>query len=186
VAFLAALPPALLAAMVGGGASVATGLLGNRESESTKSAKSAATRQSEAETQSIEQRVSMIEGLFDEITSRSGSRPPAFQFGENAGGPANDLATLEGIPNMAGINLLMQLAGMSTSSTGATGQLLNQGAFEGAQGRESIGGIGSDLSFIIAELLRGGGGDPSTSGVDPAGLDSTRLDPLLLDPRNFG
>ena len=155
--FLAALPPVLIASLIGGGASIGTSLLAGRKSEGVKSAESAATRQSEAETKSIEQRTGLIEQLMSSISSSQGQAPPIFEFGEAAGGPTGNADFYGQLRPMAGINMLMQLAGMGTVGTGATSGILNRESVDAGRRQGFAGDICSNITFIIAELLKARG-----------------------------
>ncbi len=176
---LLALPPVVLASIIGGGSTIGATAYAGRKSKSTKAAESQATRQSAAETQSLEQRTQLISDLIQRISATEGTAPPIFQFGEAAGGPANDPAFLEGIQPMAGINMLMQLAGMGTPGTGATQGILNRDTVASGQAQGFAGDIGSNITFMIAELMKkregqGGGLGEQLINAPPA----VRFDPL--------
>lgn len=153
--FLAALPPIVIASLIGGGASVGGSLLAGRKSDSTKAAESQATRQSEAETLSIEQRNNLISQIMETIAASEGQAPPVFEFSEAAGGPTpGGREFAESLRPMAGINMLMQLAGMGSSGTGATQGILNRDAVESGRTQGFLGDLGSNITFLINELLK--------------------------------
>ncbi len=166
--------PVIIAALIAGGATTGASYISSRESDADKRIKANVSRQSDAETKSLEQRTGLISNLISTISDSSGERPPTFQFGPAAGGPANDPGFYDQLRPMAGLNMLMSLAGMAPSNFGATSSASLRSSLEGSQAAGGLRDLGSNLSFIIAELMRGRG----QGGVEDLGIDPGRV----IDP----
>lgn len=152
-----------------------------------RSATAASSRASTAQAAGLEQQTA-LRRLLEMILTGSremprGEKPPIFQFGSAAGGPANDRSMYEGMqPSLSPeFQALMQLAGMSTGSGAVTNAAgLAQQADFLRQGQ--IGGITDEVVQSLMDMVTRGATTATSTAPPPIGPEGPDFDQFLNPP----